>query len=68
MKLDTAVLGIVHFSDDSVAQIEGHGTVVFVCKNGRYRSLKWVYFIPRLTTNIMSIRLLDEDNQYWVSV
>jgi hypothetical protein len=68
MKLDTAVLDIVHFSDDSVAQIEGHWTVMFVCKNGRYRSLEWVYFIPRLTTNIMRIGLLDEDNQYWVSV
>jgi hypothetical protein len=34
MKIDTMVLGTVRFSDDSVARIEGRGTVVFVCKNG----------------------------------
>jgi hypothetical protein len=54
------VLGIVHLGDDTVAWIEGHGTVVFVCKNGESRSLDGVYFIPRLATNIMSIRKLNE--------
>jgi hypothetical protein len=34
MKLNTAVLGIVRFSDDSVARIEGRGSVMFMCKNG----------------------------------
>jgi hypothetical protein len=34
MKIDTVVLGTVHFGDDSVAQIKGRMTVVFVCKNG----------------------------------
>jgi hypothetical protein len=29
-KLDMVVLGTMHFSDDSVARIEGHGSVVFV--------------------------------------
>jgi hypothetical protein len=33
-KIDTMVLGTVRFGDDSVAQIEGRETVVFVCKNG----------------------------------
>jgi hypothetical protein len=54
------VLGIVRFGDDSVALIEGRGTVVFMCKNGESRSFDGVYFIPRLTTNIVSIRQLDE--------
>jgi hypothetical protein len=49
-KLDTAVLGTVHFG--SVARIEGCGIVVFVCNNGKSRSLKGVYFIPRLTNKI----------------
>jgi hypothetical protein len=31
--IDMAMLGTMHFGDDSVAQIEGYGTVVFVCKN-----------------------------------
>jgi hypothetical protein len=55
MKIDMAVLGTVHFGDDSVARIEGYGTVVFVCKNGESRSFDGVYFIPRLTTNIVSV-------------
>jgi hypothetical protein len=59
-KIDTAVLGTVCFGDDSVARIEGRGTVVFVCKNGESRSFDGVYFIPRLTTNIVSVGQLDE--------
>jgi hypothetical protein len=60
MKIDTAVLGTVRFGDDSVARIKGHGTVVFMCKNGESRSFDGVYFIPHLTTNIMSAGQLDE--------
>lgn len=58
--LDTAVYGSVRFGDDSMARIEGRGTVTFVCKNGELRSFSGVYFIPRLTTNIVSIGQLDE--------
>jgi hypothetical protein len=59
-KIDTAVLGIVHFGDDSVARIEGCGTVVFMCKNDESWSFNGVYFIPRLMTNIRSVGQLDE--------
>jgi hypothetical protein len=59
-KIDTTVLGTVRFGDDSVAWIEGRGTVVFVCKNDESRSYNGVYFIPRLTTNIVSVGQLDE--------
>jgi hypothetical protein len=59
-KLDTAVLSTVCFGDDSVAQINSREVVMFVCTNGESRSLKGVYFIPRLATNIMSIGQLDE--------
>jgi hypothetical protein len=59
-KIDTAVLDTMRFGDDSVACIEGHGTVVFVCKNGEFWSFNGVYFIPRLMTNIVSIGQLDE--------
>jgi hypothetical protein len=59
-KIDTTVLGTVRFGDDSVARIEGHGTVMFVCKNGEPWTFDVVYFIPRLTTNIMSVDQLDE--------
>jgi hypothetical protein len=60
MKIDMTVLGTVCFGDDSVARIEGRGVVVFVCKNGESRSFNGVYFIPPLTTNIVSISQLDE--------
>jgi hypothetical protein len=35
-------------------------TVMFMCKNVVSRSFDRVYFIPRLTTNIVSVRQLDE--------
>jgi hypothetical protein len=59
-KINTAVLGTVHFGDDSVEQIEGRGTVVFVCKNGEFRSFDEVYFVSRLTTNIVTVGQLDK--------
>ncbi|XP_062232774.1 uncharacterized protein LOC133930085 [Phragmites australis] len=59
-KLDPEVRGTVRFGDDSMARIEGRGTIVFECKNGELRSFAGVYFIPRLTTNIVSLGQLDE--------
>jgi hypothetical protein len=54
------VLGTMRFGDDSMAQIQECGTIVFVCKNGESQLLEGVYFIPRLATNIVNIRQLDE--------
>jgi hypothetical protein len=48
------------FGDDSVAQIKGRGTIVFVCKNSESRSFARVYFIPHLMTNIVSVGQLDK--------
>jgi hypothetical protein len=58
--LDTKVLGTVRFGDNLVARIEGQGTIKFMCKNGETRSCVGAYFITRLTTNIISLRQLDE--------
>ncbi|WVZ49092.1 LOW QUALITY PROTEIN: hypothetical protein U9M48_000473, partial [Paspalum notatum var. saurae] len=52
--------GTVRFGDGSVVQIEGRGTILYECKNGEHRALPSVYFIPRLTANIISIGQLDE--------
>jgi hypothetical protein len=60
MKFDTTVMGTVHFSDDPLTRIEGHGTIVFVCKNDESCSFDGVYFFPHLTTNIMSVGQLDK--------
>jgi hypothetical protein len=59
-ELNHDVRGIVHFSDGSVAEIEGSGTIVFSCKNGEHRVLTGVYYLPHLTTNIISVGQLDE--------
>jgi hypothetical protein len=58
--LDTSVTGAVRFGDGSVARIEGTGTVLFHYKNGEHRALGNVYFLPRLTANIISVGQLDE--------
>jgi hypothetical protein len=59
--LDTSVQGTVWFSDDSKAEFEGCVKVQFICKNGELRTFEGVYFIPKLTANIMSMGRLDED-------
>jgi hypothetical protein len=58
--LDTNVMGTVSFGDGSVAKIEGRGTILFAGKDGSHRPLTGVYFIPRLTSNIISLGQLDE--------
>jgi hypothetical protein len=59
-ELNTAVHGTVSFGDGSMANIEGYGMVLFNCKNGEHLSFAGVYYIPRLTSNIISIGQLDE--------
>jgi hypothetical protein len=54
-ELNTSVTGTVKFGDGSVVYIEGKGTVLFACKSGEHRRLDGVYYIPRLTTNIVSL-------------
>jgi hypothetical protein len=60
MKIDMVMLGTVCFCDDLVARIEGRRTVMFMSKNGESQSFDEVYFIPRLTTNIVSVGQLNE--------
>jgi hypothetical protein len=59
-QLDNSVCGMVRFGDGSVAEIEGSGTIVFSCKNGEHHALTGVYYLPRLTVNIISVGQLDE--------
>jgi hypothetical protein len=57
--LDMTVCDTVRFNDNSMAQIEGSGSVLFVCKNGELQMFADIYCIPRLTANIVSIGHLD---------
>ena len=59
-ELDTNVHGIVHFGDGSVVEIEGRGSIVFICRNGEHRALTGVCFLLRLTANIISLGQLEE--------
>ena len=54
-ELDSKVCGNVRFGDGSVVEIEGHGSIVFVCKNGEHQALTGVYYIPKLKANIISL-------------
>lgn len=60
LDIDTFVCGTVRFSDNSEVAIERSGTVLFEAGNGEHLPLTGVYFIPRLTTNIVNLSQLDE--------
>ena len=60
-ELNTGVTGTVKFGDGSVVDIQGKGTVLFACRSGEHRRLDGVYYIPCLTTNIVSLGQIDED-------
>jgi len=55
VELNTDVTGTAKFGDGSVVDIQGKGTVLFACRSGEHRRLDGVYYIPRLTTNIISL-------------
>jgi hypothetical protein len=59
-ELDTSVRGFVKLGDDTTVEIEGRGTILFVCKNGEHLTLPEVYYIPKLCSNIVSLGQLDE--------
>jgi hypothetical protein len=59
-ELDMAICVTMRFGDDSVMRIEGCTTVLFECKNGKHRAFTGVYYIPNLTTNIVSVGQLNE--------
>jgi transposase InsO family protein len=58
--LNCNIRGTVKFGDCSVVQIEGMEMILFHCKNGEHWAFAGIYFIPRLTTNIISVGQLDE--------
>ena len=43
-----------------MARIEGKGEITLLFKNDEHRSFAGAYYIPRLTTNIVSLNQLDE--------
>lgn len=60
VNIDKQIQGTIRFGDGSEVAIEGSGAVVFQAKNGERTQLAGVYYIPRLTTSIVSLGQLDE--------
>jgi hypothetical protein len=44
--IDDGMIGTVKFIDEFVVKIEGLGTILYECKDGKHHSLTSVYFIP----------------------
>ncbi|WVZ70894.1 hypothetical protein U9M48_019523 [Paspalum notatum var. saurae] len=59
-ELDTAITSSVKFGDGSTVTIRGRGTMVFKCQNGEHHALTDVYYIPQLSTSIVSLEQQDE--------
>jgi hypothetical protein len=52
--LNTKIRGVIRFGDSSAVLVEGAGTVILEGKTSEHAPITGVYFIPRLTTNIIS--------------
>ena len=48
------------FGDGSRVDIQGRGTIIFRCQNGKHHALTDVYYILQLRSSIISIGQLDE--------
>jgi hypothetical protein len=59
--IDTSIHHIVKFGDGSEVTIEGSNTVVLKGKMGEHLPLMRVYYVPRLTSNIINLDQLDEE-------
>ena len=59
-EFDSGIRRTVKFDDDSVVEIEGHDTILFVDKGGKHHKLTGIYFIPRVKANLVSLGQLDE--------
>jgi hypothetical protein len=59
-EIDVRVHGTIHFNDGSMVNIEGCGSILIKCKTGGHKALTRVYYIPCLTTNIISLCQLEE--------
>ncbi|KAD4177952.1 hypothetical protein E3N88_26543 [Mikania micrantha] len=66
-ELDGSVTGGVRFGDGSKVEIKGKGTLLCQCKNGDQLLIPDVYYIPALTSSILSIGQMTEEG-YDVSI
>jgi hypothetical protein len=65
--IDGNTVGTVKFVDGSEVDIASVGTILCEYKTGEHRPLMSLYYIPRLTTNMIRVGQLDESG-YEVSI
>jgi hypothetical protein len=54
-ELNLQIRDTIKFSDGFVTKIEGRGSIILACKNGRHHTLTGVYYIPCLRASIISL-------------
>ncbi|KAD4584327.1 hypothetical protein E3N88_21928 [Mikania micrantha] len=60
-KLDEKIMGQVRFGDGSQVEIKGRGSISVACDDGKTRLISNVYYIPCLTSNILSMGQATEN-------
>ena len=74
VELEEKVKGNVSFGDSSKGKIQVKGTILISLKEGAHKMIKDVYYIPKLKSNILSLKQLVEkrhevlmkDNCLWL--
>lgn len=59
-QLDTSISGSMKFSDGYAVTISGRGTVLIEGRVGEHKSITNVYYILKLTSNIINLGQLEE--------
>lgn len=59
--LNNSINGSMRFGDASIVNLCGCGSVLFKCLSGEHKVLTYVYYLPQLKSNIISLGQLDEN-------